>query len=104
MSRRANAEGERRPPVTATPRWRRARRLVASALRVCLIFVLILMLFERFLVFPAPHGGDWRPTRLVYEDAWFTSADGTKLHGWFFEHPAASQVVLYAHGNGENVA
>ncbi len=62
------------------------------------------MLFERFLVFPAPHGGDWHPTRFAYEDAWFASADGTKLHGWFLEHPGAREAVLYAHGNGENVA
>lgn len=62
------------------------------------------MLFERPLVFPAPHGGNWGPTRFAYEDARFTAADGTNLHGWFLEHPQAGEVVLYAHGNGENVA
>ncbi len=38
------------------------------------------------------------------EDARFESADGCRLHGWFAaaEHPRA--VVLYAHGNAENVS
>jgi len=62
------------------------------------------MLLERPLVFPAPHHGDWNPTRFAYEEAQFTAADGTRLHGWFLEHPQAREVVLYAHGNGENVA
>lgn len=35
---------------------------------------------------------------------WFTSADGTRLHGWLFEHPEPQHVVLYCHGNGEHVA
>jgi len=48
--------------------------------------------------------GDWQPGRLVHEDAWFTAADGTHLHGWFcpVENPRA--VLLYCHGNGGNVA
>lgn len=45
--------------------------------------------------------GDWSVGSV--EDAWFESADGTRLHGWFAEagHPRA--VVLYAHGNAGNV-
>jgi fermentation-respiration switch protein FrsA (DUF1100 family) len=35
---------------------------------------------------------------------WFESADGTKLHGWFVEHPNAARAILYCHGNGEHVA
>jgi fermentation-respiration switch protein FrsA (DUF1100 family) len=86
------------------PRWKHARRLAVFSVRVGLLVVLCMMLFERPLVFPAPHGGDWQPTRFRYEDAWFTAADGTSLHGWFLEQPGAREVVLYAHGNGEDVA
>lgn len=37
------------------------------------------------------------------EDAWFASADGTKLHGWYLPHPTPRAVVLYAHGNAGNL-
>jgi cephalosporin-C deacetylase-like acetyl esterase len=43
---------------------------------------------------------------LPYQDVWFTSRDGTKLHGWFI--PAASQgpalgTVVHFHGNAQNM-
>ena len=34
----------------------------------------------------------------------FASADGTKLHGWLFEHSSPRAVIVYAHGNGDCVA
>src|SRR5262249_34939233 len=46
--------------------------------------------------------GDWTPERGL-EDAWFQSADGTRLHGWFTEASQPRAVVLYAHGNAGNV-
>jgi fermentation-respiration switch protein FrsA (DUF1100 family) len=97
----ARSKSER--PATR-PLWKRAVGVAWRFTRVGLLVVLCMMLFERPLVFPAPHGGDWNPTRFAYEDARFASADGTNLHGWFFEQPGAREVVLYAHGNGENVA
>jgi fermentation-respiration switch protein FrsA (DUF1100 family) len=48
--------------------------------------------------------GNWAPANLRYEDAYFTSADGTELHGWYIPHPAPLAVVLFAHGNGGNVS
>jgi uncharacterized protein len=43
---------------------------------------------------------------LSYEDIYFHSADGTKLHGWFF--PAKTQPVkgtfIQLHGNAENIS
>lgn len=47
--------------------------------------------------------GNWAPANLRYEDAYFTSADGTELHGWYIPHPAPRAVVLFAHGNGGNI-
>jgi fermentation-respiration switch protein FrsA (DUF1100 family) len=44
--------------------------------------------------------GNWQPKGLDFEDAWFESADGTKLHGWFVEHERPRAVVLFCHGNG----
>lgn len=61
---------------------------------------------ERSVVFqPRPYPeGDWVPPEPSIEDAWFESADGTRLHGWYVPHAQARAAVLYCHGNGGNVA
>lgn len=68
--------------------------------------MLVLLLLENWLVYPAPRypAGDWEAAHLPHEDVHFTSADGTKLHGWLVEHPRPRAVILYCHGNGEHVA
>ena len=40
------------------------------------------------------------------EDVWFNSADGTRLHGWFFQSEAkpATATLIYFHGNGGNIS
>jgi fermentation-respiration switch protein FrsA (DUF1100 family) len=48
--------------------------------------------------------GNWQPAGLDFEDAWFTSADGTRLHGWYVPHEQPRAVVLFCHGNAGNVA
>lgn len=47
--------------------------------------------------------GKWTPSGINFEDAWFESADGTKLHGWFVAHPNPRGVALVCHGNAGNV-
>jgi hypothetical protein len=66
----------------------------------------VLRLFERLLVFPAPRRdqADWNPADLPFEDVYFQAEDGTRLHGWYVEHPNPRAVLLYCHGNGEHVA
>ena len=61
---------------------------------------------EKSLVFaPSRYPeGNWQPAGLVFEDAWFAAADGTRLHGWFVPHAQPRAVVLFCHGNGGNVA
>ncbi len=82
--------------------WRIVRLLAVAYLLV----LLLLLLLENTLIYPAPKYplGDWEADYFDHEDVCFTSADGTKLHGWLVEHPEPRAVVLYAHGNGENVA
>lgn len=68
---------------------------------------LLMMLFlENRLIYPAPRypEGDWDAAHLPHEDVYFTSEDGTRLHGWLVEHPHPRAVILYCHGNGEHVA
>ena len=39
------------------------------------------------------------------ESVWFNSADGTRLHGWFFESQSGPEIatVIFFHGNGGNI-
>lgn len=38
-------------------------------------------------------------------DVWFTAADGTRLHGWYFQSNATPETatIIYFHGNGGNI-
>ncbi|MCA9105963.1 MAG: alpha/beta hydrolase [Planctomycetales bacterium] len=55
-------------------------------------------------LFPAPFPtGRWEWSELDFEDCWFESADGLRLHGWLLNHPDPRAVVLFAHGNAGNV-
>lgn len=59
---------------------------------------------ELLLFFPSKHPeGNWQPTGLTFEDAWFTADDGTKLHGWYCPVDKPKSVILYTHGNGGNI-
>jgi uncharacterized protein len=71
-----------------------------------LLVLLLLLFFENTLLYPAPRfpTGDWTAAELAHEDVFFSSTDGTQLHGWYFEHPSPRAVMLYAHGNGDCVA
>jgi fermentation-respiration switch protein FrsA (DUF1100 family) len=65
----------------------------------------MLDLEDKFLFFPTKHPhGNWEPEGLEFEDVFFTSADGVKLHGWFCPCKEARAVVLHAHGNGGHLA
>jgi uncharacterized protein len=60
---------------------------------------------EMFLFFPTKYpDGDWQPNGLAFEDAWFGSQDGTRLHGWYCPCANARAAVLYCHGNGGNLS
>ncbi|MEM8865711.1 MAG: alpha/beta hydrolase [Planctomycetota bacterium] len=71
-----------------------------------LVVLLLMTCFERWLVYPAPpyDRSDWSPGGEEFEDVDFQSTDGTKLHGWLLELDQSDRVVLYFHGNGEQVA
>ncbi|MEN6449035.1 MAG: alpha/beta hydrolase, partial [Thermoguttaceae bacterium] len=38
-----------------------------------------------------------------FEDAWFQSPDGTRLHGWYVSQSKPHAAVLFCHGNAGNV-
>jgi fermentation-respiration switch protein FrsA (DUF1100 family) len=60
---------------------------------------------ELFLFFPAKYpNGNWQPKGLDYEDVYFPSEDGTRIHGWYCPCDNARAVLLYAHGNAGNLS
>ena len=59
---------------------------------------------ENKLVYhPAPFPSDLPREKIPFEDVEFTSADGTRLHGWFADHPDPVGVALVCHGNSGNI-
>ncbi|MCS7236675.1 MAG: alpha/beta hydrolase [Thermoguttaceae bacterium] len=67
------------------------------------LLALAMLWEEAFIFFPSPYPeGDWTLPPGT-ENAEFTAADGTRLHGWFREVADAVGVVLYCHGNAGNV-
>jgi fermentation-respiration switch protein FrsA (DUF1100 family) len=97
---RGNVGGSRRS------RFRRVAFLLVGLLAAYLTMLVLMMWFEESLVFfPIRYpGGNWQPRGLDYEDVWFTAADNVRLHGWYCPNPAASAVVLFAHGNAGNLS
>ena len=82
-----------------------ATRFLRVGVALYLLVILMLLLLENWLIYPAPRypDGDWQAERPPHEDVFFSAADGVKLHGWYCEHPAPKAVLLYCHGNGDSV-
>jgi fermentation-respiration switch protein FrsA (DUF1100 family) len=54
--------------------------------------------------FPDPDlVGTPKDVRLDYDDVWFTTADGVRLHGWWLPQPGCP-TILWFHGNGGNIS
>jgi uncharacterized protein len=92
--------------TTHTSPLRRAWRVLRPFLVIYLVILLGMMFLETKLVYPIPplEWGNWNPKHFAFDNVEFTSADGTKLHGWFFPQPNSDRALLYCHGNGEDVA
>ena len=59
---------------------------------------------EFFALFPARFPqGNWQPAESIFEDCWFRSADGLRLHGWLVHRDQPSHVILLVHGNAGNL-
>jgi uncharacterized protein len=91
------------------------RRFLQSIGRCLLLFAAFVCFFwitgcmERMFYHPEP-GPTPPPPNIGAEGVWFTSADGTRLYGWFIPavgvDPAAAErrpTILHAHGNAGNV-
>ncbi len=86
------------------------RRLINLAIGVTLglaIGSLMIRLLENRMIFPAPRYPQcFVPPEafgLKAEEIWLTTSDGVRLNGWFFPHAGSSRVLLFFHGNAENI-
>ncbi len=81
--------------------WQVARLVLLAYV----IVLVILMIFENKLIFfPARFpDGDWTGAGLKFEDAWITTADGVKIHGWYLPCDAPRAFIVFAHGNAGNI-
>jgi hypothetical protein len=87
-------------------------KLAAGLAVAILLGFVALRLLERVLVFHPFRRMDAAVTDAAPrgEEAWFTAADGVRLHAWFLPAPAeapperARLAVLVAHGNGGNLS
>ena len=48
--------------------------------------------------------GNWQPAEARFEDCWFHSVDGLRLHGWLLRHPRPRAILLHLHGNAGNLS
>ncbi len=78
-------------------------------LLILIIALLAYLFYPRiesfFIFFPETHL-DYTPDELhmAYKEVYFPSADGERLHGWFFPLKAECPVILFCHGNAGNIS
>ncbi len=60
---------------------------------------------EKFIYYPAATI-DRTPNHigLGFDDVFFQTSDGLRLHGWFIPHPRAQITLLWCHGNAGNIS
>jgi fermentation-respiration switch protein FrsA (DUF1100 family) len=81
-------------------------RLIIIAVAVAIVLVLGRIFENRLIFFPPRYPtGFSRPEDfgLHLEEVWLTASDGVKLNGWFLANPASPKVLLWFHGNAENI-
>lgn len=60
---------------------------------------------ELLALFPSRFpDGDWERAERDFEDCWFQTIDGLRLHGWYLRHEDPRAVILFAHGNAGNLS
>lgn len=76
------------------------------ALKIYLIFLLFLYIFQSYLVFIPFKDMQSTPDKigLEYEPINFKSSDGTHLFGWFIPAKKPKATLLFLHGNAGNIS
>ncbi len=75
------------------------------AIGLIALFILVRYLEAKSVFYPSKQM-NMNPSffQLQWEDAWMTTSDQVKIHGWFVKNPNASTIILYSHGNAGNIS
>ncbi len=87
--------------------WRRRtlRWLAMLGIVYVAVAVLLMLLEDRLVYLARPASAGWvKPGKLQVDDVQFTSADGTKLHGWWVPVEGGEGAILFCHGQGGNLS
>jgi uncharacterized protein len=80
--------------------------LVGIGAALFLAVLLIRLLENRFIYFPPRYPEGFSPPErygLCVEDVWLTTEDRVRLNAWFLPNPSSPKVLLWFHGNAENI-
>jgi len=76
-----------------------------SLVFVCAMFLSGCLVEEKFIFFPvAEIERTPKSVGLVFDDVFFTTADGVRLNGWFAPYAGARTTLLWFHGNAGNIS
>jgi fermentation-respiration switch protein FrsA (DUF1100 family) len=79
---------------------------VGLAIGAVCVIGLLYYLANRAVYYPSKYSqGDWDAQKLVgASDAWITTSDGVKIHGWWVRREDSPLVTLFLHGNAGNIS
>lgn len=79
-------------------------RLIVIGLSLIVAMGLLRTFENRFIFFPPRYPeGFSRARSLELEEVWITAQDGVRLNAWFLPQPLSPKVLLWFHGNAENI-
>ncbi len=81
-------------------------RLIVLGAALVLVTILVRIFENRFIYFPPRYPEGFSPPEaygLHLEEVWLMTEDGVKLNAWFLPNPASPKVLLWFHGNAENI-
>jgi fermentation-respiration switch protein FrsA (DUF1100 family) len=80
--------------------------LVAVAAGILLVVVTLRFIENRLIYFPPRYPEGFPSPQIVereVEDVWLLTADGVRINAFYRSNPASKQVLLWFHGNAENI-
>jgi pimeloyl-ACP methyl ester carboxylesterase len=80
--------------------------LMAAALVILFAVVIVRTLENRLIYFPPRYPEGFAPSDLPEsegEDVWLTTRDNVRINAFYLPHPSSSKVLLWFHGNAENI-
>ena len=81
-------------------------RLMIIGVALVLVGILIRVFENKMIYFPPHYPEGWTSPSVYHlpvEEVWLTDGDGVRINGWFLANSASPKVLLWFHGNAENI-